>query len=409
MHILFLTHYFPPEVNAPASRTYEHCKRWVSEGHKVTVVTCVPNHPGGRIYPGYRNRIFQKEEKDQIEVLRLWTYLTPNKGFLKRSINYFVFMLMAILSIPLTSKANVVISTSPQFFCGLAGFFVSRLKRIPWILEIRDLWPDSILAVGAIKSKSIIKMLEYLELFVYRKAERIVVLTTAFKAHIVAKDIAEDKIEIITNGVDLSLFRALPRNNYLSEKLKLNGKFVVSYFGTHGMAHGLETVFKAAKELEQHGAILFLLAGDGSERDKLLVLRDKMMLKNVMMLSQFPKEKMPYLLASSDVCMVLLIKNDLFKTVIPSKIFEAMAMNRPIILGVDGESNKIIQEAECGLCIEPENSQHLAQAVLKLYNNSELSKTLGNNGRKLLEERYNRIKLAKKYLKVLEGVQRYSG
>jgi glycosyltransferase involved in cell wall biosynthesis len=407
MHILFLTHYFPPEVNAPASRTYEHCKRWVAEGHKVTVVTCVPNHPGGKIYPGYRNRLFQKEEKDQIKVLRLWTYLAPNKGFLKRSINFVVFMLMAVLSIPLMPKTDVVISTSPQFFCGLAGFFASRLKRVPWILEIRDLWPDSILAVGAIKNKSLIKILEYLELFVYKKADRIVALTNAFKVHIIAKKIAADKIEIITNGVDLSLFRTLPRNNDLSEKLELNGKFVVSYFGTHGMAHGLETVFKAAKTLEGNSSILFLLAGDGAERDRLLTLRDKMMLKNVMMLSQFSKDKMPYLLASSDACMVLLIKNDLFKTVIPSKIFEAMAMRRPIILGVDGESKKIIDEGNCGICIEPENSQQLAQAVLKLYDHSELSETLGDNGRKLLEERYDRNKLAKQYLKVIESVIGY--
>jgi glycosyltransferase involved in cell wall biosynthesis len=405
MHILFLTHYFPPEVNAPASRTYEHCKHWVLEGHKVTVVTCVPNHPGGRIYPGYRNRLFQKETKDQIEVLRLWTYLTPNKGFLKRSINYIAFMLMAILSLPLLPKTDVVISTSPQFFCGMAGFFVSRLKRIPWILEIRDLWPDSILAVGAIKYKSIIRMLEYLERFVYKNADKIVALTNAFKTHMVAKDIAEDKIEIITNGVDLSLFRALPKNNDLSEKLKLNGKFVVSYLGTHGMAHGLETVLKAAKVLEEQSSILFLLAGDGAERNRLLALRDEMKLKNVMMLSQFPKDKVPYLLATSDACMVLLIKSDVFKTVIPSKIFEAMAMRRPIILGVDGECRRIIEAANCGICIEPENSQQLAQAVLELFNSSELSETLGNNGRNVLEKNYDRNKLAKKYLKVMQNVQ----
>jgi glycosyltransferase involved in cell wall biosynthesis len=272
-------------------------------------------------------------------------------------------------------------------------------------LEIRDLWPDSILAVGAIKNKSIIKMLEYLELFVYKKADRIVALTTAFKSHIVAKGIAADKIEIITNGVDLSLFSALPKNNDLSDKLKLNGKFVVSYLGTHGMAHGLETVFKAAKALEKQSSILFLLAGDGAERDRLLALRDKMKLKNVMMLSQFPKDKVPYLLATSDACMVLLIKSDVFKTVIPSKIFEAMAMRRPIILGVDGECRQIIEAANCGICIEPENSQQLAQAVLELFNSSELSETLGNNGRHVLEKDYDRNKLAKKYLKVMQNVQ----
>jgi glycosyltransferase involved in cell wall biosynthesis len=405
MHILFLTHYFPPEVNAPASRTYEHCKQWVREGHEVTVVTSVPNHPEGKIYPGYRNKLFQLGEKDRIEVLRLWTYVTPNKGVLKRSINYIAFMLMAILSIPIMPKADVVISTSPQFFCGLSGFFVSRLKRIPWILEIRDLWPESILAVGAINNKTIIRILESMERFAYRKAERIIALTNAFKTHIEAKKIAAPKIEIITNGVDLSFFKALPRDNYLSNELRLKGKFVVSYFGTHGMAHGLETIFRAAKKLENHDPILFLLVGDGAEKERLLALRNKMTLKNVMMLKQFPKEKMPHLLASSDACIVLLKKNDLFKTVIPSKIFEAMAMSRPIILGVEGESRELITESNSGLCIEPENDQHLAKVVLKLFNNPKMSECLGRNGRQFVEKRFNRTKLAQEYLKMIESVK----
>lgn len=409
MRILFLTHYFPPEVNAPASRTFEHCKQWVRMGHRVTVVTCVPNHPAGKVYPGYQNRSFQREQKDGIEVLRLWTYVAANKGFLKRTINYVVFMAMAILAVSNMPRSDVVISTSPQFFCGLAGYFVSRLKRIPWILEIRDLWPESILAVGAIKSKPTIRMLESIELFAYRKAERIVALTDAFKAYMVAKGIPPNKIEVIKNGVDLSLFRILPRDNRLSNELGLKGKFVVSYFGTHGMAHGLETVLKAAKRLECQNRILFLFVGDGAERKRLLTLRDEMKLKNVMMLDQLPKEKMPYLWASSDACMVLLRKNELFKTVIPSKIFEAMASRRPLILGVKGESKGIVEEANCGLCIEPENDHHLAEVVLKLFNNSKLAESLGHNGRQFVRKKFNRQKLAEHYLKVIEDVHKYAG
>ena len=163
MKILFLTHYFPPEVNAPATRTHEHCKQWIESGHEVTVVTCVPNHPKGQIYPGYKNKIFQREIVDGIKVIRLWTYVTANEGFVKRTLNYISYMISVIFSIPFLPKSDVVISTSPQFFCGLSGYFVKLFKRIPWILEIRDLWPESIFAVGAIKNKTIIRILEYLE------------------------------------------------------------------------------------------------------------------------------------------------------------------------------------------------------------------------------------------------------
>src|SRR5437868_251631 len=187
MRILFLSHYFPPEVNAPASRTYEHCKQWVQDGQEVTVVTCAPNHPRGIVYEGYRNNFFQREMKDGIRVVRVWTYVTANEGFLKRTLNYLSYMVASVCVAPFLSRCDVVVSTSPQFFNGLAGYLVSRLKRVPWILEIRDLWPESIVAVGAITNRPVIRLLEGLELFAYRKADHLVVVTDAFKAHILAK------------------------------------------------------------------------------------------------------------------------------------------------------------------------------------------------------------------------------
>jgi glycosyltransferase involved in cell wall biosynthesis len=404
VHILFLTHYFPPEVNAPASRAFEHSKHWIKKGHKVTIATCVPNHPQGKIYQGYKNRLFQRETRDGIEVIRLWTYTTANEGFFKRSLNYFTFMAMVIAALPILPKADVVISTSPQFFCGLAGYFLSRLRRLPWILEIRDLWPESIVTLGAIKNRFVIRVLEALELFAYRKANKVVALTEAFKNHMVAKGIQHNKIQVISNGVDLTLFRLLPRKNYVSDQLGLNEKFVVSYFGTHGMAHGLETVLNAAKELQDEPSIIFLLAGEGAEKKNLLKLRNKMQLRNVVILGQMRKEKMPYMWALSDVSMVLLKKKDLFRTVIPSKIFEAMAMSRPLILGVEGESKKIIQKANCGICIEPEDHKQLAAAVLKLLDNPNLCESFGKNGRRFVECNFNRRQLANDYLRVIGEV-----
>lgn len=409
MHILFLTHYFPPEVNAPASRTYENAKRWVKAGHRVTVVTCFPSHPKGAIYPGYRIRPYQWDEKDGIRILRVFTYLSANKGFLKRIANYVSYMVTSILFAPLVKKVDIVVSTSPQFFCGMAGLFVSGLKRKPWVLEIRDLWPESIVSVGAIRQKQVIAFLEWLERLLYRKADRIVSVTRAFKDHIMKKGVPSERISIITNGADLEMFEPLPKDNSVAKEYGLDGKFVPSYIGTHGMAHALGTVLRAAKLLEGEKDILFLLVGDGAERDALMREKDRLGLGNVLMLGQQPKEKMPAFLAASDASLVLLKKDDLFKTVLPSKIFEAMAMKRPIILGVEGESKGVIDAGKCGIPIEPENHEELAQAVMRLYRDKDFARVLGENGRTFAMENYSRGRLADTYLQMLLDVKDRQG
>jgi len=409
MRILFLSHYFPPEVNAPASRTYEHCKQWVQEGHEVTVVTCAPNHPQGTVYEGYRNKLIQWENQDGIRVVRIWTYVTANQGFLKRTVNYISFMMAAILSAPFLSGFDITISTSPQFFNGLAGYAVSRLKRTPWILEIRDLWPESIVAVGAITNRPIIGLLEALELFAYRRADHIVVVTDSFKTHIQGKGICKQRVTVIKNGVDFSLYKRPPDNPVsLAAKIGIEGKFVASYIGTHGMAHHLETILQAADELREWQDIVFLLLGDGAERDRLLAMKDSMNLSNVVMLDQQPKTAMPHFWSLSNVSLVLLRKCDLFKTVIPSKIFESMAMERPIILGVEGESSELLKSAEAGICIEPENEKDLAAQVLNLYQNPRRCQELGSNGRKYVLENFDRLVLAKRFSDLIRNVCRQS-
>lgn len=407
MHILFLCHYFPPEVNAPASRTYENAKRWVRAGHKVTVLTCHPSHPGGVVYPGFKNSVHAWDEKDGIRVLRVGTYLSANKGFVKRTANYVSFMLSAMAQCWRVRDVDLVVSTSPQFFCGMGGYFVSRLKRSPWVLEIRDLWPESIIAVGAIKNRRVIEALEGIESFLYRKADHIISLTNAFKRHIMDRGIAGEKISVVTNGADLERYSPGERMNDVRAELGLGEDvFLASYIGTHGMAHGLGTILKAAKRLENEPHIRFLLVGDGAEREKLFRAKEDMGLTNVIMLGQQPKERMPLFLAASDACLVLLIKSELFKTVLPSKIFEAMAMKRPIILGVEGESRELVEEGGCGVCIEPENDQELAEAVLRLAREPELGRKLGESGAEFVARRFDREVLAMEYLGVLEGVVR---
>lgn len=404
MNILFLSHYFPPEVNAPASRTYEHCKEWVRSGHRVTVLTCAPNHPRGIVYDGYRNVLWEREERDGIDVWRVWTYVTANEGFLKRTLNYLSYMLASIVAAPFLPRVDVVISTSPQFFNGLAGYVVSRQKRVPWVLEIRDLWPESILAVGAISNRAIIRALEWLELFAYRKADRIVPVTDAFQRHMESKGIPSSKIRVIKNGADLSLYQPVAGQNPVTKELGLEGKFIAAYFGTHGMAHQLDTILHAAERLRKYSDIIFLLAGDGAERERLLGLRDKLALTNVVMLGQQPKERMPWLWACCHVSLILLKKSDLFKTVIPSKLFESMAMEKPIILGVEGESAETLQAARAGFCIEPESHEQLATRLLELWSNRALCRMYGLNGRTHVLENYDRSQLAKRYQTLLQSL-----
>ena len=400
MKILFLSHYFPPEVNAPATRTFEHCREWARLGHEVTVVTCAPNHPRGKLYPGYKNRLIQRETLDGIQVIRLWTYLTANEGFLKRTLNYVSYMAAVTLAVPWLPKADVVVSTSPQFFNGLAGYTVSRLKRRPWVLEIRDLWPESILAVGAIRNRTLIRLLEWLEAFAYRKADRIVPVTDAFERYMVERGVEAHKIQVIKNGVDLRFFSPHVDGESLAADLGLTGKFVAAYIGTHGMAHHLETILEAAASID-HPDIVFLLVGDGAERRRLLETRDRLGLRSVLMLEQLPKATMPALLSLTDVSLVLLKDMELFRTVIPSKIFESMAMKRPIVLGVEGESRDLVGSADAGLFVEPENAAQLAEAVVRLADDPALCRRLGENGRAFVEQHFDRRVLAERYAAVL--------
>jgi len=314
-------------------------------------------------------------------------------------------MVSATLIAPWLSQFDVMLSTSPQFFNGLAGYLVSRLKRVPWILEIRDLWPESIVAVGAITNRRIIRLLEGLERFAYRKADHLVVLTDAFKAHILTRGIPAKKVTVIKNGVDFSLYRKpLQASSVHFRELRLGGKFVASYVGTHGMAHHLETVLEAAQELSAYKDIVFLLVGDGAERSHLITMRDEMKLSNVVMLEQQPKEIMPELWSLSSVSLVLLKKSDLFKTVIPSKIFESMAMERPVILGVEGESAQLVMSAEGGVCIEPENGKELASQVLRFYRDPTMCQKLGASGRQYVLAHFDRQVLARRFADVMQSL-----
>ena len=404
MRITFLSHYYPPEVNAPASRTSEHCRQWAKAGHDITVITCAPNHPSGVVYPGFKNCLFQSETTDGVKVVRVWTVMAANQGFAMRSLNYLSFMVSAAFALTRLPRPELIISTSPQFFCGLAGLLGKSLRRVPWVLEIRDIWPESIVTVGALGKGIVTRGLELLESLAYRKADAIVSVTDSFVAHIAARCQGADKITVIKNGVDLELFKRGSDGNAFKRKFGLEGRFVAAYVGTHGMAHGLDTVLEAAKLLKDNPRIGFLLVGDGAERQRLVEKAATMGLTNLKIVGQLPKSDMPAIWAATDVSMILLKRADTFKKVLPSKMFEAMAMACPIVLGVEGESRELLAAAEAGIAITPESAGELAQAVERLAADPTLCARLGQQGATYVRAHFDRWKLAMQYLEFLASV-----
>jgi len=408
MRILFLTHYFPPEVNAPAARTYEHCRRWVEMGHDVTVVTCVPNCPDGVIYPGYRNRWRrQVSYVDGIRVVRIWTYLAPNAGTVRRIANYLSYMFSATLASLRLPRPDLVVATSPQFFCGWAGVLVSWLKWSRFVLEVRDIWPESIETVGAIKNRFALRMLRRMERWMYRSANHIVTVGQGYRANILEKVDLADRVSVVTNGVDLDCFTPGPPDLRFLHVWDLEDKFVCSYVGTIGMAHGLDVVIRAARLLKQRGRsdIAFCLVGDGASRRQLEDEVQQAGLQDMVILTgRLPKEEIPPVLASSDAALIHLRGTELFGTVIPSKIFETMAMGRPIIMGVRGEALEIVKRAGAGLEMTPDCAESLAEAVEKLADNPRLRERLGRSARGFVRRHYDRDVLAADYLRLLGRV-----
>ncbi len=395
--ILFLSHYFPPEGNAPANRVYEMARQWVADGHQVTVVTGAPNVPDGVVYPGYKNQICRREKIDGIHVVRVLTYIAPNKGTLRRILNYVSFMCTACIAGLFVKKPDVIIATSPQFFCGWAGALTAKLRRKPFILEIRDIWPESIVAVGAMTNKKLIRFLEWLERRMYRMADHIVTVGEGYRDQLLAKGVDSRIITVIPNGIDANQYIPGPSVHRLRDRYGLNGEFVCAYMGTIGMAAKLEVVLEAARRLRSNPSIKFMLIGDGAERERLQREAAAAGLDNVIFTGRQDKRLMPEFLASVDACLVHLKKTDLFKSVLPSKIFEAAAMQKPIIMGVEGCAADLIRRSGAGICIEPENHSELCEAVQALASRPEEARRYGERGRSYVLENFDRTALSRQY------------
>jgi len=403
MRILFLSHYFHPEGNAPATRVTEMTRRWVAQGHEVTVITGVPNVPDGVVYAGYRNRWLQRETHDGVEVVRVWTYLASNQGTARRILNYVSFMLAGALAGLRVPRPELVIATSPQFFCGWAGVIVTALRRLPFVLEIRDLWPESIEAVGALRNRRLLRFLEWLERRMYAAASHLVTVGEGYRGKLIERGVDPADIDVIPNGVDLELFLAGGDGRAVRERYGLGDRFVVAYLGTIGMGCGLEVVLRAAHRLRERGRddVCFLLVGDGAVREELEARATADGLTAVIFTGRQPKSDMPAFLAATDACLVHLTRTELFKTVLPSKIFEAAAMRKPIVLGVEGFAADLVSEAGAGICIQPENEDELLEAVEKLAADPTLARRLGAAGYERIASRYTYERLAREYSALL--------
>lgn len=405
MRLLFLSHYFPPEVNAPANRVLEVCREWVRLGHEVHVVTCFPSHPQGVLYDGWAMSLHGRETVEGIHVHRVPTILGANRGYGRRIVNYLSFVPGAVWRALRLGRFDGIVATSPQFFCAVAGGLAGLLKRTPWVFELRDLWPDSIVAVGAARPSLAIRMLETLELALYRHARGVVCVTPAFVENLVSRGIDRGKLAFVPNGVDAA-FWAAPADGpgWRARRGFMPSDVLVSFVGTIGMAHGVGTVLDAAARLAGPlPGVRFLLVGEGAERASLEAQAERRGLGNVAFTGLVPRAEVRDVMAATDVSLVLLRDLPVFRTVLPTKMFEAMAAGRPVVLGVDGEARRVLEASGGGVFVPPESVDALVEAVTSLVASPERRHALGERGRSFVLREYDRGVWARRYAEVLAG------
>jgi glycosyltransferase involved in cell wall biosynthesis len=398
-------------MGAPSARASELALHWANAGHQVSILTGFPNHPTGVVPPEWRSRLRRlayREKIGHVNVYRTWLWPLPNRKAHERMRNYASFCVSAALRGMTIPRPDVIIASSPQLLVGLSGWWLAFTRQIPFVFEVRDLWPESLSAVGVGGENSLLHhTLARIAGFLYRRADRIVVVTSAFKDHLIHRwRVPAQKIDIVENGVETDLFAPDPVAAAGRRKeLSAESRFLVCYIGTMGMAHGLETLLDAAATLQSKAPdVLFLLVGEGSEKERIKSLAQSRGLANVRFLDQQLRENIPSFISASDVCLVPLKKTDVFKTVIPTKMLEFLSCARPVILGVEGQARQILEDAGAGIAIEPENADALASAINHLDQNRELAKTLGEQGRAYIVQNFSRASTAQKYITVLRDI-----
>ncbi len=400
MRILYLSQYFPPEVGATQTRAYEMAQGLLAAGHHVTMLTEVPNHPEGIIRPAYRGRFWVREEQDGIDVIRVWVKTAPVKTMRTRLAFYLSYMLNAALAglVLARGRYDAIVATSPPLFVGGTALFLSYLRRIPLVFEVRDLWPESAVALGELKNPRFIGWATGLEERCYARARRIVVVTAGIRDRLAARGYGE-KLALIPNGANTELFRPRPEaGRALRERLGLGERFLALYAGIHGVAQGLETALRAARLAP---AVHFLLVGDGPCKADLLRLKEELDIPNVTMLDAQPREAMPDYLSAADVALVPLRKVEIFQGAVPSKMFDAWACGCPVVLSIAGEARAVLERAGGGIFVEPEDAAALAAALQGLSGERARCREMGAAGRRFVEEHYSRQAQARELVELL--------
>ena len=407
MNILYLSQYFPPEAGATQTRAYEMARNWVRQGHVVTMLTEFPNHPSGIIPPEYRGKLYEKDVLEGIEVIRVWVKASPRKNFANRMLFYLTYMLGAsIAGLTLARQGyDLVYASSPPLFVGGAALFLSWARRLPLFFEVRDLWPESAVALGELTHPRAIALATHQEEACYARARLVVVVTQCILDRLLQRGYPHSKLTLIPNGANVEMFTFSPGGRaHLRQELNLGDKFVAIYAGIHGVAQGLETVIDAARLLKNEPGIHFVLVGDGPRKASLLELADDLQLPNLSLLPEQPREAIVDYLSAADIALIPLRNLELFKGALPSKMFDAWACERPVLLNVDGEARQVMQQAGGGVFIPPEDPRALVDALLQLRQQPEACRQMGSSGRQYTMQHYSRQAQANKLAQLLEEV-----
>lgn len=407
MRILYLSQYFPPEVGATQTRAYEMAQGLLRAGHHVTMLAEVPNHPEGVIRPDYRGKFWARESFDGIDVIRVWVKTAPVKTFKTRMLFYLSYMLNALLAGLLLARGryDAIYATSPPLFVGAAALALSYLRRTPLVFEVRDLWPESAVALGELRNPRFIRWATRLEEACYRRARRIVVVTEGMRARLLERGIPAVKLALIPNGANTELFQPQPAaGQQLRADLGLEGVFLIVYAGIHGIAQGLETALYAADRLRANPRIHFLFIGEGPCKADLLALKAQLDLPNVTLLEAQPREAIPAYLSAADVALAPLRRVELFKSALPSKMFDAWACACPVVMSIDGEARTVLERAQGGRFFPPEDVAALVSAIEELAADPTACRRMGENGRQFVAAHYSRQAQARALVTLLENL-----
>ncbi len=407
MKLLILTQYYPPETGAAQNRLHELAVRLKKLGVEVKVLTAMPNYPQMKIYEGYRRKCRIKEEIDGVRVYRSWIYVRSSKSIFHRLLNYFSFVFTSFFAGWFrTGKSDLILCESPPLFLGISAYLLSKIKGAGLIFNVSDLWPESAEKLGLIKSKTLLGMSTRLEECLYKRSVLVTGQTKGIVSNISGR-FPDKQLYWLPNGANLSHYDPdHTKSTWRREHAYDEDDFLVFYGGILGHAQGLEVVLKAADRIRGNPRVRFIIMGNGPLDESLKALKQRLGLKNLDFYDTVSKAEMPAVLAAIDISVIPLKKLELFKGAIPSKIFESLAMKKPILLGVEGEAKEMfIDEGECGLAFEPENEADLAEKVVHLAGSPELCKSLGTKARAYADRVFNRDKIAADFYAILQTIK----